>query len=82
MVTSGVRRGHFLALPFVVFINDIKDCFHYTKFLLYGDDLTIYDSVLLQEDSGIFIIDYYYNIVTTYIILIVYIFLLAPTPNS
>nr|AEM44817.1 unknown [Pectinophora gossypiella] len=57
-VTSGVPQGSILGpLLFLIFNNDIKNCFRHSHFLLYADDLKIYKSIhsdidctLLQND--------------------------------
>ena len=56
--TSGVPQGsHLGPLFFIIYINNIKECFSNTKFLLYADDLKIFrkidhinDCHRLQED--------------------------------
>ena len=61
-VTSGVPQGSILGpLLFVIFINDVKNCFKNSRILLYADDLKIYrcinsaeDHKLLQEDLNRF----------------------------
>lgn len=57
-VPSGVPQGSILGpLLFVLFVNDINQCFHHSKFLLFADDMKIYkkvqapnDCLLLQQD--------------------------------
>lgn len=61
-VTSGIPQGSILGpLLFVLFINDIQNCFHHSNFVLYADDLKIYkiiksdmDCQLLQNDLARF----------------------------
>lgn len=57
-VTSGVpQAGHLSPLIFLLFVNDLDKTFKYSKFLLFADDLKLYNSIdtlnnclELQED--------------------------------
>lgn len=61
-VCSGVPQGsHFGPLLFILFINDLKDVFMNSRFLMYADDLKIFRTVgneqdikLLQDDLNRF----------------------------
>lgn len=58
MVTSGVPQGsHLGPILFNIFINSISECFKYSEFQLFADDLKLYkcinslqDCLELQED--------------------------------
>lgn len=39
-------------LLFIIFINDISNCFQYCKFLLYADDLKIYHTINCADDHA------------------------------
>ena len=63
-VTSGVPQGaHLAPLLFNLFVNDVSECFTFSQFILYADDLKIYLSLndadyhnKLQHD-----LDQFYN---------------------
>ena len=48
---SGVPQGsHLGPFLFLLFVNDISDCFRFAKFLCYADDLKCYLTISLLED--------------------------------
>lgn len=57
-IPSGVPQGSLLGpLLFVIYINDIGDCFKHSQFLLFADDMKMFmaidnpsNALLLQED--------------------------------
>lgn len=49
--TSGVPQGsHLGPLFFIIYLNNINQCFKTARFLLYADDLKIYSEIKSQED--------------------------------
>lgn len=55
--SGGPQSSHLGPLLFLIYVNDISDYFHYSKFLLFADDLKIFrriesleDCILIQGD--------------------------------
>lgn len=52
VISSGVPQGSILGpLLFIMYINDVNQCFKYSKFLLYADDLKIFYSINNDQDK-------------------------------
>lgn len=51
-VTSGVPQGaHLLPILFNIFINNVAQCFLFSNYLLYADDIKIFISLNNSDSS-------------------------------
>lgn len=51
VASSGVPQGsHLGPILFLLFINDITECVHYSKCSLFADDLKLYKNITNQDD--------------------------------
>lgn len=51
LVSSGVVQGSILGpIQYLLFINDIANCFQHCKILMFADDLKIFKTITTQED--------------------------------
>ena len=47
---SGVPRSHLGPLFFDLFINDVKACFLFSKFLIFADDVKMFNVITSNDD--------------------------------